>query len=343
MKKVFKHLFLIGLISIGAVACGSEDKENPSTKPDKVVEETPKNTVPTPDFSDDSAFAYIQKQVDFGPRVPNTEAHKACGNWMVEELEKNNFEVILQEDIVTAWNGDELQMKNIMGQFNKEAEQRIMLCAHWDTRPFADKDTKNKYKPIDGANDGGSGVGVLLEIARQINLKSPGYGVDIVFFDAEDYGTFQGPEFQDLQTIANDWCLGSQYWSKNPPIKNYHPKYGILLDMVGAPGATFPKEGVSIKYATKHVNALWKNANQNGYGKFFVNFLSYEITDDHSYINAIAGIPTLDIIDMRPNGNGQYYGFGPSHHTHGDNMDVIDKNTLKAVGQTVLEAIYQQL
>ncbi|MCB9197638.1 MAG: M28 family peptidase [Flavobacteriales bacterium] len=303
------------------------------------VDTTPK--VPTPDFNADSAYFYVQNQVDFGPRTPNSEAHKLCGEWMISELKKYNFEVITQEGIVTAWNGDKLNMKNIIGQFNKDAEERILLAAHWDTRPYADRDSTEKFKPIDGANDGASGVGVLLEIARQISMSDPGYGVDIIFFDAEDYGTFDGKAYNSVNQMLNDWCLGSQYWAKNPPIADYSPKYGILLDMVGAPDATFPKEGVSVQFAAPKVTAIWNAADNLGYGKYFVKKLAGGITDDHTFVNNLAGIPMLDIIDMRM--NGQYFSFGSFHHTHGDNMSVIDKNTLKAVGQTVLHAIYQKL
>ena len=304
-----------------------------------VVDSTP--LVPTPVFNEDSAYQYIYKQVAFGPRVPNTVSHKKCGVWLESELTKYGFEVIAQEAIVEAWDGSKLEMKNIIGQFNPESKERILLCAHWDTRPYADKDSVNKFKPIDGANDGGSGVGVLLEIARQISIKSPGYGVDIIFFDTEDYGTIHDAGYESIQQMLDDWCLGSQYWARNLHVANYQPKYGILLDMVGAPNATFPKEGISQKYAAHKVTAIWNAGDALGYGNYFVKKISGAITDDHTFINKIAGIPTLDIIDM--NVEGQYWSFGSFHHTHADNMDLIDKKTLKAVGQTVLHAIYQKL
>lgn len=318
-------------------------EEQDETKPEEdvvvVKDDTPK--VPTPDFSADSAYYFIQKQVDFGPRVPNTPAHDSCRVWLVEQLERFNFSVIQQSGVVTTWDEQELNMTNIIGQFNKDAEERILLAAHWDTRPYADRDSVDQYKPIDGANDGASGVGVLLEIARQISLKNPGYGVDIIFFDAEDYGTFDGKVYQSVNQMLNDWCLGSQYWAKNQPIPNYDPKYGILLDMVGAKNATFPKEGVSMQYAAPKVTAIWNAAEALGYGSYFVKKLAGGITDDHTFVNNMAGIPMLDIIDMKV--DNQYSSFGSFHHTHGDNMSIIDKNTLKAVGQTVLHVIYQKI
>jgi glutaminyl-peptide cyclotransferase len=338
------HKYLLIIISFTLFACAMDEPEKvivPQPVKQEVIPE--KVIVPTPDFNADSAYAFIQNQVDFGPRVPMTASHDSCGKWLIDKLQSYGFEMIIQEGVAKAWTGDLLDMTNIMGQFNPEAVERIVLFAHWDTRPYADKDSTRKYEPIDGANDGGSGVGVLLEIARQVSILSPGYGVDIVFFDAEDYGTFQADMYQDLQQMKHDWCLGSQYWALNLPVKNYKPRYGILLDMVGAPDAKFPKESVSLKYAKTHVNNLWNKAAELGYGDKFVKNMAGGITDDHVYINSIAKIKTLDIIDMRPSTDGNYYGFGSFHHTHGDNMDVIDKGTLKAVGQTVLAAIYEQI
>jgi glutaminyl-peptide cyclotransferase len=341
MYKFSKSILALSLGAFLLVSCGDEVlEEAPQVDTDPVVvDTTPK--VPTPDFNADSAYQYVYKQVAFGPRVPNSEGHKQCGLWLEDELQKYGFNVILQEAEVVAWNGEKLQMKNIIGQFNVESTERILLCAHWDTRPYADKDTENKFQPIDGANDGGSGVGVLLEIARQISIESPGYGVDIIFFDTEDYGTLHDAGYESVQQMLNDWCLGSQYWARNLHVANYQPKYGILLDMVGAPNATFPKEGISQKFAAHKVTEIWKAAEALGYGNYFVKKIAGAITDDHTFINNIAGIPTLDIIDM--NVDGQYWSFGAFHHTHADNMDIIDKNTLKAVGQTVMHAIYQKL
>ncbi len=338
-----QNKLVLSLLSLSLLvgSCTPDTEEvTPEVVEDKVaVDATPK--VPTPEFNADSAYQYIYEQVAFGPRVPNTSAHKACGLWLESELKGYGFDVILQEAIVPAWDGSKLEMKNIIGQFNKESKERILLCAHWDTRPYADKDTVDRFKPIDGANDGGSGVGVLLEIARQLSITSPGYGVDIIFFDAEDYGTIHDAGYQSVQQMLDDWCLGSQYWARNMHVANYSPKYGILLDMVGAPNATFPKEGLSMKFAGHKVTEIWKAADGLGYGNYFVKKMAGAITDDHTFINNIAGIPTLDIIDMDV--DGQYWGFGSFHHTHADNMDIIDKKTLKAVGQTVMEAVYQKL
>lgn len=327
-------VFIIATLIL--LACGGEEtKIPPATKvtdnPEKI------ERVETPVFNQDSAYQFIQTQVDFGPRVPNTKSHSACAKWLESKLTNYGAKTIVQEGEVKAFNGDKLQIKNIIGQFSPKKTQRLMLFAHWDTRPVADKDDERKSEPIDGANDGGSGVGVLLEIARQLSEKKPTVGVDIIFFDAEDYGTFEG----SMSTLNDDWCLGSQYWAKNPPIANYRPKYGILLDMVGAKNAQFPKEYISMYYAKNVVEKVWSTARALGYGNYFIQteLKNYQaITDDHLYVNNLANIPSIDIISYDPNQNT----FGDFHHTHEDNMEIIDKNTLKAVGQTVTEVIYQE-
>ena len=326
-------LIFIAIISI----TGCKDEVNRPIKPAHDEVKTKKPIVETPTFNQDSAYQFIQTQVDFGPRVPNTDSHLACAKWLENKLSGYGAKTLVQEGEVTAFNGDKLQIKNIIGQFSPEKTKRVMLFAHWDTRPVADKDTDRKTEPIDGANDGGSGVGVLLEIARQISIKSPTVGVDIILFDAEDYGAFKG----SISTMPDDWCLGSQYWGKNPPIPNYRPMYGILLDMVGGKNAKFPKEYISMYHASHVVNKVWNTAKKLGYGNYFIDteLKNYQaITDDHLYVNALANIPSIDIISYDPNLNT----FGDFHHTHADNMEIIDKNTLKAVGQTVTEVIYQE-
>lgn len=300
--------------------------------------------VETPVFNEDSAFYFITKQVDFGPRVPNSIPHYNCGEWLEKLLTKLNFQVIIQKGKVTAFNGAKLNIKNIIARHNPEIQERIMLCAHWDTRPFADRDSLKINLPIDGANDGASGVGVLLEIARNLSILDPEIGVDIILFDAEDYGApSMSGQFFDLNSMNDTWCLGSQYFCKNIAIENYHPKYGILLDMVGGENAKFPKEGISRQFAAQQLNVIWKRAQQLGYGDYFVNKLAPPITDDHTYINQLYRIPTIDIIHYTPRTTNGRFDFGKFHHTHNDNIDNIHKPTLKAVGQTVLHVIYEQL
>jgi len=316
-------------------ACGStgtKDKTSNTDSPQKVVHIT------TPVFNGDSAYQFVANQVAFGPRVPNTAEHAKCAQYLADELTRFGAEVIVQEAPVTAFDNTILNAKNIIGQFNPKKNNRLLLFAHWDTRPFADHDTDPSVRntPIDGANDGGSGVGVLLEIARQIGKAGHNLGIDIIFFDAEDYGQ---PDHLDLPYKADTWCLGSQYWGQHPHKDGYFARYGILLDMVGAKDALFFREQYSLQFAPDLVNRIWNKAGDLGY----LNHFSFEkggmITDDHVYVNKYRRIPCVDIIQHDPMSETS---FGSFWHTHDDTMDNIDKNTLKAVGQTVLEVIYSE-
>ncbi|WP_439183891.1 M28 family peptidase [Carboxylicivirga taeanensis] len=312
-----------------------------NSKKDKKTTTVSASTTPqveTPVFNSDSAYHYVAQQVAFGPRVPNTAEHAACANYLASELKRFGADVIVQEADVIAFDNTVLKAKNIIGQYNPEKSNRILLFAHWDTRPFADydKDAAKRNTPIDGANDGGSGVGVLLEIARQIGQAGHQLGIDIIFFDAEDYGR---PAHLDVPYKEDTWCLGSQYWGKNPHKQNYTARYGILLDMVGAQNALFYKELYSLDFAPEIVDRVWNTAADLGYGQYFVFEQGGMITDDHVYVNQLTNIPCIDIIQHDPTSPTS---FGSHWHTHDDNMDNIDKNTLKAVGQTVLEVIYNE-
>ncbi len=291
-----------------------------------------------PGFNADSAFSFIKKQVEFGPRVPGTEAQKKCALYLENKMKNYGLNIIIQEAEVTVFTGKKVPCKNIIARYKPEDNNRILFFSHWDSRPFADRDTQNRTLPIDAANDGGSGVAVLMEIARQIFLDTtkPEVGIDFIFFDVEDYGQPQDIMMQDK---ADTWCLGSQYWAKNPPVKNYQPKYGILLDMVGAKDAVFSKEGHSMHYGANVVEKVWQTAARLGYTKFFINNKDYrQLTDDHYYVNTLAQIPSIDLIHYNP-----YTGdFGNFHHTHKDNLSIIDKETLKAVGNTLLDLIYNE-
>ena len=327
MKKVIYLLTACLFLS----CCGQKTVTN------KGITTTPEiaTNTSTPVFNQDSAYAFVERQVQFGPRVPNSEAHKGCALYLASELERFGAQLYVQEAVLTAYNGDRLQASNIIGVFNPEQTQRVLLFAHWDSRPYSDQDADpaNHNKPIDGADDGASGVGVLLEIARQISLHNIDKGIDIIFFDAEDYGV---PAF--LNDYSQDsWCLGAQFWAKNPHVPNYKAAYGILLDMVGSKNATFYKESTSVQYAAPVVERVWNIARNLGYGKFFVNAFEGSVVDDHLYVNRGRGIPCIDIInlDLSTSQN-----FGSYWHTQQDTMDNIDRETLKAVGQTVLETIY---
>ncbi|MEM9917459.1 MAG: M28 family peptidase [Bacteroidota bacterium] len=290
--------------------------------------------VVVPKFERDSAYAYVEKQLSFGPRVPGTEAHAQCKDWMADKLRSFGADVILQDFDAERFDGLALKGTNVIGRFNPAAKKRIMLSAHWDSRYTSDydPDEANKDKPVPGADDGASGVAVLLEIARHFKTAPiDEYGVDIIFWDLEDQG--EGGGNGDMRS----WCLGSQYWSRNKHVGGYNARYGILLDMVGAENARFTKDGISRQYAPALVEKVWKMGNNMGYGDYFQNINGRELVDDHLFLNQLAGIPTIDIIN-RPEGSET--GFGHYWHTQKDDMAVISKRTLRAVGQTVLAVVY---
>ena len=314
------------------ISCGSS-KENSNR-----TEETETQTlIQAPAFNADSAYAYIDAQVKFGPRVPNSPAHKTCGNYLASQLERFGAKVYNQYADLMAYNGAILKARNIIGAYKPDTKRRVMLCAHWDSRPYADQDEERyHHTPIDGANDGASGVGVLLEIARQIQLQAPAVGIDIVFFDAEDYGI---PDFYKGPYKPDTWCLGSQYWGRIPHVSDYKARFGILLDMVGAKGAAFYYEGFSARTANNVMKKIWNTAERLGYGQYFIKQEGGEVTDDHVYVNRFRGIPCVDIIHYDIQGN---TGFNPTWHTTDDTIENIDKATLQAVGQTVMEVIYNE-
>lgn len=328
--KSYYMFSLMSLLVFTTMSCGSNNKSAGATK-------STEQQVKAPEFDADSAYQYVKAQVDFGPRVPNTSEHVACGNYLAKKLADFGAAVTNQYADLIGYDGKILKARNIIGSYNPENKKRILLFAHWDTRPWADNDPdeKNHHTPILGANDGASGVGALLEIARLINKKQPELGIDIIFFDAEDYGA---PEFYKGEHKEEYWCLGTQYWAKNPHVQGYNARFGILFDMVGGKSATFYKESYSNKYAKDVVKKVWEKANSLGYGNYFINEDGGAVTDDHLFVNTIARIPSIDIIPSDQKDGG----FGSFWHTLNDSMDVIDKSTLKAVGQTVLEVIYNE-
>ena len=292
----------------------------------------------SPDFNADSAYAFVERQTLFGPRVPGSAEHKACGDYLAAKLQEFGAHVIEQKADVTHYDGRNIEIRNIIGSYHPEKENRILLFAHWDSRPFADQDPnrENQHRPILGADDGASGVGVLLEIARQLNLKPTGRGIDILFFDLEDWGQ---PAFLDNAISGEWWCVGSRYWAENPHIPKYKAKYGILLDMVGAADAQFFKEGNSVQYASNVVEKVWRKAVTLGYGKYFLNKVEGYITDDHLPVNEYHRAPSINIIHQATDTR---TGFASHWHTLNDNINIISRNTLHAVGQTVLEVIYSE-
>ena len=282
------------------------------------------------EFVADSAFAFLKAQCDMGPRVPGTAAHSACVAFITDKLTQWTDTVVTQSAPVTTFDGQTLTAHNIMGRINPQASTRILLLAHYDCRPWADKDEDpaKQRQPVMGANDAASGVAVILELARIMSNNKPDIGIDMLMVDAEDWGDYDNED---------SWALGTQLWARNHKQllgQDYAPTFGILLDMVGARGARFAPEYFSTQYAAGIVQLVWDTAHEAGYGAFFTQDGGGAVTDDHVVINTIAAVPCIDIIDMR--GDGFFDGW---HTTH-DTIDAIDPATLKAVGQTLSQLIY---
>ena len=292
-----------------------------------------------PVFCADSAYQYCQNQCDFGPRTMNSKAHDECEQWIISKFEGFGLKVIPQKAVLKGYDGTSLKSTNIIASYQPELADRIMLCAHWDSRPWADNDPDEaKHKtPVVAANDGASGVAVMLEIARLLTNDTLKLGVDFICFDAEDWGV---PQWSDAPEDGNSWALGAQYWAANLHCKGYKARFGILLDMVGGQGAQFYKEALSVQYASNIVDKVWRAAQIVGYGSMFPAQMGGGVTDDHLPVNTKAKIPTIDIIPYYP--NCEQSSFGPTWHTVNDDMAHIDKNTLQAVGQTLIQVIYSE-
>lgn len=329
MKKLPKYSVALAALLLVLCSCsGMKTKSSDRNQHESAV------TIPT--FNADSAYNYVAQQVAMGYRVPGTAVHKNTAQWLANEMTRHGADVIVQEATLKVYNGDKVPMYNIIAQFAPENPNRILLAAHWDSRPYADHDPTpdNHRHPIDGANDGASGVGVLLEIARHVGAVPPSMGVDIILFDVEDYGA---PEWVSGDN-SDTWALGSQYWAAHPHKTGYRARYGILLDMVGASGMCFYREYFSQYYASHVIDKVWRCAQRLGYSSVFVDAMGGAITDDHLYMNRV-GVPSIDIIQMTDNSE---TGFFAQWHTIDDTMEHIDPYMLGAVGETVLTVIYEE-
>lgn len=323
-----KKLTIVVLLAVG-ITTSCQQQQSAST-----TEETSSSQVlVSPNFDADSAFAFVKAQVDFGPRIPSTEAHARCAAYLLASFKKYGADVSEQNSKVSTYDGKTHQLRNIIAKFHPEKTKRVLISAHWDSRPFSDQDSdpNNQNKAFEAANDGASGVGVILEMARLIQQKSPNIGVDFILWDIEDYG-----KSNDQSPNETTWCLGSQHWAKNPTFGTNKPIYAINLDMVGGSNAQFTQDAVSRQYAPDIVSKVWKIADEIGYGNYFINMTSGNIIDDHFWMNQ-AGVKSIDIIHYSDNS-----GFYINWHTQLDNLNNIDRNTLKATGQTVLETIYRE-
>ena len=311
------------------VACGTTNKsQNEEQKAVNIA------------FSADSAYNYCAAQCQYGPRTMNSEAHEQCGQWIAEKFKQYGCDVELQTADLKGYDGTMLKSTNIIARSAKTDKPRILICAHWDSRPWADNDpdSTNWKKPVMAANDGASGVAVMLELARLLQRNdSASVAVDFICFDAEDWGIPQWENDGD----ADSWALGAQYWAANcqKQIANSY-QYGILLDMVGGQSARFYREYFSMQHARNIVEKVWRAASAAGYGSYFPAEDGGAVTDDHLPVNEKAGIPCIDIISHYP--DCEQSNFGPTWHTINDDLQHIDKNTLQAVGQTLVQLIFSE-
>ena len=321
--------FLFAIVLSFLSACSFASHSEKTKQDDTIV-----RVVPT--FNPDSAYQYVKAQCDFGPRVPGTEAHTACLQYFVEQFSRFGADtVIVQEGESMIYDGTKMPIRNVVASYGLGKPNRVMICAHWDSRPFADNDinSDNRRKAIIGANDGASGVGVMMELARQLGQKNAAIGVDLILFDLEDWGA---PDWEQSKLSDGGWALGSKYWASRPHIPGYQAQFAILLDMVGAQGAQFYREYFSDQYASWVVDRVWNKAADLGLGHVFVNQRGGGVTDDHINVNR-AGIPCIDIIQFQTDTE---TGFGDYWHTHNDDMRNIDPLTLDAVGRVLMEIIY---
>lgn len=328
MKTRFIASFLLAALLLAS--CNGTDKSNNGSQTSQNIDYT---KVAIPDFCADSAFKYVADQLSFGFRHPGLKGHDECGFFLAHKLQRWCDTVVQQSFTTTLWNGDKVHGKNIIASLNPEKERRILLAAHWDSRQWADHDidTNNWRKPLLGANDGASGAALLLEMARVMSAMRPDVGVDFVLFDLEDQGI---PEWAGRYE-DNTWCKGSQFWAQNPHQMFYSAEYGILFDMVGTHEPRFTKEEISMNFAPGLMNKVWNCAAGLGYGNIFQDKLSGAILDDHLYVNQIRHIPMIDIVQ-----NSSHCSFYEHWHTVNDNLDAIDKNTLKTVATVVMKVIY---
>jgi len=333
MKKVIYTLCLAGFLC----GCGTTKKQ---------VEQQPIVNI---QFNADSAYQFCAAQCDFGPRTMNSEAHERCAQWISQKFQQYGYTVELQKADLKGYDGTILKSTNIIASSQPSTPNsqlpKVLICAHWDSRPWADNDpdSANWRKPVMAANDGASGVAVMLELARLIQQHdSLNVAVDFICFDAEDWGI---PQWDETGDGTDSWALGAQYWAKKYQEKSLHSQpstlnyqYAILLDMVGGQGAKFYQEGYSKQKAGRIVEKIWRAAHAAGYGSTFPMQESGFVTDDHVPVNDIANIPCVDIINHYP--DCPQSSFGPTWHTVNDDMQHIDKNTLKAVGQTLIQYLY---
>lgn len=324
---------LFAVLACMLAACGGRSGRNIGG-PDTIT------LAPCPTFNADTCMKYIQEQCKFGPRVTGSKEAGLCRQYLVEQFRRFGAVVEEQQADVTLWDGKVLPACNIIAKLNPDNTDRIIICAHWDSRPWADndEDEKNHRTPVLAANDGASGVAMMMEICRLLQETPIKVGIDFICFDAEDMGTPQWAETEE--STSDTWCLGSKFWAERAQEEGYRARYGVLLDMVGGRGSVFPAEKVSQDYAQPIASLVVRLGNQLGYGHYFpLNRDGGYLMDDHVNVNRIARIPCIDIV---PNFTDGPSSFGPTWHTVNDTPENIDVNVLEAVGQTLTQLIYNE-
>jgi len=323
----FRVILIISLFSVLFIGCPSAKDtppvENPKTSP---TSEHAIDTIPT--FDGQAAYSLVEKQLNFGPRVPGTKSHVACRDFLLSELRQLTDTAFLQSFKAEIY-GKQIQFSNIIGAYNPKSLQRVMLCAHWDSRPRSDQDPNpaDTAKPCPAANDGASGVAVLLEIAHRLREKTPDIGIDIVLFDGEDYG---------YEHDLSNYFIGSRHFAGNLPFAK--PLSAVLLDLIGDKEAEFRFEPSSYNSNQAAINKIWDIAARRGYS-YFKAEQGNGVSDDHDMLIQ-AKIPSIDIIDVNLVGQTDKNPRRKYWHTTHDTIENISAETLQCVGQCVLEYVY---
>ena len=305
-----RSLLLAGVSALVLLGCGERRPVTPKTA-----------------FSGAAAYAHAKAQLDFGPRVPGTEAHRRAGDWIVARMTPLADTVIEQRWTHVTAKGDSLPLRNVLARFRPEAADRVLYLTHWDSRPVSDEaaDERQRTLPVPGANDGASGVGLLVALGEALKAAPPGVGVDLLFVDGEDYGDFGANQ---------DVLLGSTYFAAHLPAPGYQPLYGVLWDMIGDRDLRIPQELNSVRAAPEVVQRVWGVADELGYGSVFVPETGEAVTDDHLPLIA-KGLRVIDVIDLDyRSASGQSY-----HHTPNDTLDKISAESLQIVGDVALQLL----
>ncbi len=269
------------------------------------------------EFDGEAALRYVEAQLGFGPRVPNTEGHRRAGDWILEQLRRRADSVEVQEFTHVTLDGDTLRLRNFIGRFRPEVRERILYVAHWDTRPRADRSANlgQQRLPVPGANDGASGVAVLIGVADVLRLRPSEFGVDLVFVDGEDYGDFAADA---------DVLLGSRHYAASLDTDAL-PLFAVVWDMVGDRDLEIFQEGNSVDRAPEVVERVWNRARELGHGRVFRSSVGYTMTDDHIPLLGV-GIRAIDVIDF------EY----PHWHTTEDTLDKVSAASLQIVGDVAV-------